>query len=166
VSRGKAWEAQLLAHHADYERARTAYIVHAPPPVRVISKKADGTFIGKWFRSGPCDFAGSVRGRAVIFDAKDCAADRWPLAKLETHQALGLERAQRTNAYAFVALRLPWGAYVLPWSRLRGLWDRATQKTAKRGEYSLDLIALQKVGRRMETPGDWLPVVLAELGEP
>lgn len=117
--RGKAWEAQLERLHDRYRRDQLAAIWRVHPGVRVHQDRGS-SFVGSWIASGPPDFTGVLwpQGRGVLFDAKDCEGDRWPLASLERHQARDLEAAHLAGGLAFVALQLDGRAYVLPWADL------------------------------------------------
>lgn len=120
MRKGGAWEAQLERLHDRYRRDRLAAIWRVHPPVIVRAARADRTFVGAWAGDGPPDFSGVLyaNGRAILFDAKDCAARRWPLKDLQRHQARDLEAAHIAGGLAFVALRIRGEAIALPWAEL------------------------------------------------
>lgn len=158
MNRGKAWEAQLIAWHHAYAKAGLAFVVQAPPAVKVIGKPDRGRFLACWSKSGPPDFAGGALGRPVVFDAKHSDAARWPLKNLEPHQARDLNTATKAGALAFVALRLPDGAFVLPWETLGPVWMRWGRGEAERGDSSIDATRAAELGLPMNEDG-WLDAV-------
>lgn len=155
---GRAWEAQLIVWHRAYADAGHAFVVQAPPAVKVISKPVNGRFTACWTKDGPPDFAGSAFGRGIVFDAKDCAGSRWPLSDLAPHQARDLNTAQKAGAIAFVALRLEGQGWVVPWSVLGPRWIRWGKNQAARGEASLGVAELRQIALPMDGEG-WLSAV-------
>ena len=162
-NRGKAWETQLCVWHDAYRRDGRAYVVKTNPSVKILSAMGrDGTFRGAFGKAGPPDFIGTVKGRTVVFDAKDTTKSRWPLSDLQRHQASDLEANHLNGGLSFVALRHQMVPYVVPWGPLGGRWLRWNQGHAKRGEASLDRAWLDEVATRMVSDG-WLSVVLPTL---
>lgn len=163
MSLGRAWEAQLRAWHRAYSKAGLAFIVFCPPPVKILSPITRGRFTAQFYKEGPPDFSGvALGGRGVIFDAKHSSSDRWALTLLPFHQARDLERGHQAGAFSFVALRLPAGNFVLPWSALREPWDDAVKKVAPRGRGSVDATWAAELGAPMDDDG-WLSAMEALL---
>ena len=157
---GRAWEAQLQVWHKAYKTNNQAYVIHAPPPVKVLSVvKPDGSFQARWWKKGPCDFIGVVAGgRAVVFDAKHCASDRWPFKSLEVHQARALHAATQSGAFAFVALRMGRKALVLPWTAFATVYSDWANGKSQHGAASLTLQELRAIATPMDSSG-WLHAV-------
>lgn len=166
ANRGKALEDVLDDLHALYAQRREACIDRTPHPMRKVGVQRPGVFLAVDEGKGPQDYRGSVAptGRSVVFDAKDCSADRWKLAKLEDHQAERLALAHRTGAFAFVLLRLHGRLWVLPWPALRErrqawLDSRAARGgRAASGTASISAESLPALGHLCGV-GGWLPVV-------
>lgn len=162
ANRGVEWERILDARHDAYRRDGLAVVFRTPPSVRLLSRVGrDGQFRGCFRGQGPPDYAGVVAGgRAVAFDAKDCAGERWSFGALERHQARDLEGWSGAGGIAFVALRLAGEPWVLPWARLGPIWWAWHEREgrAARGSGSLTGAMCAELGRRMPEPGDWLAV--------
>lgn len=154
---GRAWEARLLAWHHAYKQAGQAFVVQAPPPVKMISRPVKGRFMAAHMKEGPPDFVGVALGRAVCFDAKHTESSRWPLQDLQPHQARDLVAADRAGAFAFVALEIGGEGWILPWSALGPAWVAWATGRARRGEASLSPDDIAALGLRMDPDEGWLP---------
>lgn len=166
AGRGQGWERVLDAAHDRYRRAQTACIFQTQAPVKQLGSVApNGTFLAIRTGEGPPDFMGTLTdsGRGVIFDAKSCEADRWPLSGLALHQARDLEAAP--HAFAFVALRMAdASAWVLPWANLSILYWAWRAGEVKRGGASLDAATADRLGWRFDArSGDWIAAVPPEV---
>lgn len=159
ANRGIEWQRLLEERHDGYRRERQALVWPVPPRVRVCSRVGPtGQFRAAWVAHGPPDYAGVLAGgRGVVFDAKDCAGERWSLGELPLHQARDLEAANDRGAAAFVALRFAGSrGWVLPWALLGPRWWAWQDGAAKRGQAS---VLEGDVGVQMRELGDWLPCV-------
>lgn len=170
ANRGRDWERTLDSWHERYSLEGRAAIRRTPAPVKVLSRIDQGVFKGCFLGLGPPDYVGLVAGfgasrsataRAVAFDAKDCAGDRWPLKSLEAHQAEDLEEWHRLGGQAFIALRLLGRGWVLPWSELGPRWRAWAEREerAAPGSASLGVEDLEAWAVPMARLGDWLPVL-------
>lgn len=161
---GRSWEIDLARWHDAYRRDGRACIQRAHPPVKHIRSLGGGQFVGVRDRTGPPDFWGTLPGgRAVVFDAKECSAARWPLKAVEPHQARDLEAHTRQGAVAFVALDFAGRGWVLPWDRLVEPYWMTVDGEARRGEASLTPADVALIGLPMGADG-WLDVVRAHWG--
>lgn len=122
ANQGKAWEALLEAWHSRYLATGQAWIVPAPPQVKVLKMLPSGRFTGCFKSDGPPDYCGSVAGQAVAFDAKSTCETRWRLSAVSEGQAAHLDAAHRCGAFAFVALQHPSGQWAIPWATLGPMW--------------------------------------------
>lgn len=156
---GRAWEARLLAWHHAYKKAGEAFVVQAPPPVKMISKPVKGRFMAAHMKEGPPDFVGVALRRAVCFDAKHTEAARWPLSELQPHQARDLDAASKAGAFAFVALEFEGQGWVLPWEALGPAWVAWAAGRARRGQASLSAHDIAALGIPMDPKEGWLPAV-------
>ena len=163
ANRGRAWQLLLEHWHDRYRRECRAVIHPTPPEVRLLTEvSAQGTFRACFRGQGPPDYTGTLApsGRSVSADAKDCAGTRWPLSKLEAHQAKDLEACHLAGGLALVLLRLGRGyrapCWSLPWETLREWYWRWKEGEAARGQASLGPADCDAIGHRMPEPGDWL----------
>ena len=86
ANQGKAWEQQLETLHQRYLSNGRACIFPTPPRVKVLKMGSRGRFTGCFESDGPPDYCGSAGGRAVVFDAKSTASERWSLGAVSKGQ--------------------------------------------------------------------------------
>jgi hypothetical protein len=182
AGRGREWQDLLEALHTTYNRSGRAHVWTNPPPVKmlgqaqVLSYQATRggrlvTVTGRAFPAvfdddGPPDFLVLAGGVSMLLDAKQCAADRWPLDKLEIHQAEAFDRHVRAGGWAAVLLRLEHRPYLLPWLRreeeddLRARWWAHHKGKAERGWAALGHEQCRVIGVALRSV-DWLGEAVA-----
>ena len=167
ANRGKVWEQLLEMHHARYERQGRAVVLRTPPPMRILRALTGGQFVACYATEGPPDYMLLTGGLAVALEAKDCASDRWPLAKLHAHQARRLGLWEVQSGFGAVLLRHQPSdtQWVLPWKALGPVWwrwhaDHATD-TVPRGGASLGVGQLMVLGHPFHHVDGHLPTILA-----
>lgn len=129
ASRGLAWEQDLESAHALYRRQ--GLFVESNPRRFKVLRAIPGGFLTVPEKASPPDFTALVSGLPpLLFDAKSATSDkagrapRWPLSKLESHQAAAFDTWERNGGRAFVLLRMdnhagyPVGRWLLPWTSL------------------------------------------------
>lgn len=156
ANRGKGWETKLDDQHTRYRAEARAVIFQAHPGTRVVGGRAIR-------QKAPPDFFGVVNrrvgdGLAVLFDAKRHEGTRWPLAKLERHQAVALEAWQVNGGLAGIALWLNGHTFWIDWNELGPLWWGWEERETTRA--SLDLDWLRANAANMKGGPDWLAVAL------
>ena len=164
---GHAFEETLDALHNRYRAAGRAWVVKVPAPYRVLGAPKGGRFSAAFEGEGPPDYFAVIRGRAVVFDAKQTAADRWGFSALAEHQAEHFEEVTLQGGYAFVLLWLGGGVRVVPWSALGPRWWAWCAQTGRAvpGTASLSAADLDGIAHRCQGC-DWLPVVVRLLAGP
>ena len=154
ANRGRPLELRLELMHRAYRARGVGEVFTTPPPVRIVSSVKGGRFSAVYTSKGPPDFAGILSGgRGVLIEAKTSRASRWPLARLEAHQAGALDRCATLGGVALVVLDHPSGIYALDWRTLGPRWRQ--RASGIRGEASLGAADLVEVGRRL-VGVDWL----------
>lgn len=150
MSTGRAWEAQLEHWCREYHMAD-----------RLVWQRNHAEWRDGQFRArGACDFSGVLAGgRGFTFDAKDCAGARWPLDRLEEHQAKLMAGYSAMGGLAFVALRIGGSGWVLSWPELGPRWIavwKAHQRRQRVERGAGSWSPADGWGARMARPGDWL----------
>jgi len=177
ANRGAAWERTLDGWHDLYALQGQALLVRSPPPLRMLGPGLRaGTFTACYTAAAPPDYTGLVQvggvGLAVCFDAKACAAKRWPLSKLPLHQATHFAWWERMGGRAGVLLLLGTKPYLLPWGTWAGTpgiapaWQRWSGGSAPRGWASLDRAACEDLGLAVDPRKGWLAALHGRLGQP
>lgn len=135
--------------HAIYEAQGRASVIRVPTPYKVIRPGTPPTLIVVPERKGEPDYAIQTGGLALLLDAKECAADRWPLSHLPDQQAERFNKHTRQCGHAFVLLNLQGANYLLPWANLGPAWHDWHVGKAKRGSATLNAAACSDIGRRL-----------------
>jgi hypothetical protein len=164
-AQGHGFERSLDSLHGFYRSAGRAWVVKVPAPSRVLKMLGKGRFTGAFEGEGPPDYFAVICGRAVVFDAKQTAADRWGFSALAEHQAEHFEEVTLQGGFAFVLLWLGGVVRVVPWSALGPRWWTWCAQTGRAvpGTASLSVADLDAIGHRCQGC-DWLPVVVRLLG--
>lgn len=159
ANRGAGLERVLADLHAVYEAQDRASIIRLPTPYKVLRPGTPPTLIVVPAHKGEPDYALQVGGLAILMDAKECAADRWPLAHLPDHQAVRFDRHIAQGGAAFVLLYMGGVHYLMPWGApvgaLAWYWREWNAGKAKRGNAALDAESCAKLGKRLPSC-DWL----------
>ncbi len=133
ANRGRILE-DLLKWTNERYRARDLAVVHKVPtafiPIRSSRTDEHGRrpiVTAKVEERAAVDFLGVAGWCALAFDAKETHESRWPLARLEEHQAKFLAdwHAQGGLAFILVAFAPRGGTYLVPWQELaarRAAW--------------------------------------------
>lgn len=166
---GKAFETQIKVVNGYLRRDELACVHKTEPAIKVLSEPRDGKFTACFDSDGPPDFIGMIKtnGLHVVFDAKATDADRFPLKMIERHQAMDLEAAAPAG-FSFIALLIQREGWVLPWWRALAplYWDweaKMRAKKTKKGEGSLSIAEIRRIGWRMPAPGDWFRALPVEI---
>jgi hypothetical protein len=106
---------------------------------------------GRIVAAAPCDFLGCLPdGRAVAVECKEVTADaRFGFARLESHQVATLEAIATRGGVGILVVRVGVVTWALRWEALRGPWTHWATGGAVVGEASLDVAALDRLGRRL-----------------
>ena len=159
ANRGLEWERILEGHHERLQVTHRAVVFRTPPPVVLTGRLRGGAYRAVMTAKGPPDYVGivQVNGTTISFamEAKDCASDRWPFAKLHEHQAKALSMWESAGGAAIVAIRhcKTDTFWLLPWSAIKEKWyawhyRSLTKQRSARGSSSLSRADLEVCGHR------------------
>ena len=140
---GAAWETAI---RADLKRWRRSRVIddwqRQSPETRRVGRGGSKTIHVD--PEGPVDFAAWSRSGAWAWEAKHCEAVRWPLSKLEPHQARRLTtwHCPALSRYAGIALRYDLedgssSSWLLDWGAIGPLWAIWSVGAAGRGDASI-----------------------------
>lgn len=156
---GQSWETQLEQLHNLYLRTRQAVVFRSPIEVKITRRTARGVR-GHLTGKGPPDYTGVVGPLAVLAEAKTSAKTRWPMEKLQVHQAERMtqweDQDPRNVAMILLWMRQQNTRLILPWEDFRDRWWRwHDHDQGVRGKASLTLEQLDAIGIRFDSTG-WI----------
>lgn len=110
---------------------------------------------------GPADYHIQAAGLSLVLEAKSCSEPRWYLGNLHPHQARAMNDHTGQGGHAAIALfhhppGLPVQRVIIPWAKLKPIWDRWNTCHVKQGEASLTTEQIRGLGLVMDMEGVWL----------
>lgn len=106
-----------------------ALIQKIPTPITPINIDKDHRHITLAYfeQKSTVDYIGAVQGIPVCFDAKECAADTFPLQNVHEHQIRFMENFEKQNGVSFLLIYFTKREefYYLTFEQLKKFWDRS-----------------------------------------
>ena len=101
--RGSALEDYINHTNEQYRNRGLALIQKIPTPITPvkIDKEQRHITLAYFDQRSTVDYIGAVQGIPVCFDAKECAADTFPLQNVHRHQVDFMEEFERQSGIAF-----------------------------------------------------------------
>ena len=98
-----------------YEEMGLALIQKIPTPITPvrIDKERRHITLAYFEKISTVDYIGAVQGIPVCFDAKECAADTFPLQNVHEHQISFMEKYEKQQGISFDHLLQSKGNFVL-----------------------------------------------------
>ncbi len=126
--RGSALEELVNRTNEQYAKMGLALIQKIPTPITPvrIDKEHRQITLAYFEQKSTVDYIGAVQGIPVCFDAKECAADTFPLANVHPHQVQFMVDFEKQGGVSFLLIffdhrdRL----YYLRLERLLAFWER------------------------------------------
>lgn len=163
ANRGRDFEDTVEDLHEKVYVPRGVCCTRTPAPMRILRPAGKpGQFVAVFEGEGPPDWFVQAYGRSILLELKSIADDRFPLARVEKHQAERMTRHESNGGRAAVLLRLDAGIWLLPWAGLGPLWTAHHARTgrAASGTASLGTDVLSVIGIPLDS-ADWLPAALS-----
>ena len=104
--RGSTLEEMINRSNDQYRDLGLALIQKIPTPITPINIDKDSRHITLAYfdQKSTVDYIGAVQGIPVCFDAKECAADTFPLANVHRHQIEFMRAFEAQGGIAFLLL--------------------------------------------------------------
>lgn len=126
--RGSILEDLINRTVAHYREQGLALIQKVPTPITPINIDRETRHITlAYFDSkSTVDYIGVVQGIPVCFDAKECAADTFPLANLHAHQVAFMTDFEKQEGISFLLLHFTSRQefYYMPYREMMEFWRR------------------------------------------
>lgn len=126
--RGSGLEERINFTNELYRNKKLALIQKIPTPIKPIEIDKDTRHITLAYfdQKSTVDYIGTVQGIPVCFDAKESAADTFPLQNIHPHQVQFMTEWEEQNGIAFIILYYSHReeAYYLPMREILLFWRR------------------------------------------
>lgn len=127
--RGSTLEDLINRTNEFYEERGLALIQKIPTPITPvkIDKEHRHITLAYFDKISTVDFIGAVQGIPVCFDAKECAADTFPLQNVHEHQVRFMEKFEHQQGISFLLIFYTEHnqLYYMRYEELKKFWDRA-----------------------------------------
>ncbi len=142
--RGSALEDYINHTNEQYRNKGLALIQKIPTPITPvrIDKEHRHITLAYFDQRSTVDYIGAVQGIPVCFDAKECAADTFPLQNVHRHQVEFMEEFERQGGIAFLLILYTGRTelYYMRFQELKWFWER-----------------MEKGGRKVSGMKNWIP---------
>lgn len=137
--RGSTLE-DMINHTNDlYREKKLALIQKIPTPITPVSidKSSRHITLAYFDQKSTVDYIGAIQGVPVCFDAKECAADTFPLQNVHPHQVAFMREFEEQGGIAFLIIYFSQRdeLYYLPFFHLDAYWERMQQGGRKSFTY-------------------------------
>lgn len=127
--RGSILEELINITNEKYRESGLALIQKIPTPIKPIKidKETRHITLAYFDQKSTVDYIGIVQGIPVCFDAKECAADTFPIANIHAHQVQFMSEFEQQKGIAFFLLYYSARNifYYLTFQQLKLFWERA-----------------------------------------
>ncbi|MCI8292822.1 MAG: Holliday junction resolvase RecU [Hespellia sp.] len=127
--RGSTLEELLNHTNERYQEKGLALIQKIPTPITPvkIDKEHRHITLAYFEKISTVDYIGAVQGIPVCFDAKECAADTFPMQNVHEHQLQFMEKFEKQDGIAFLMIYFTSKdiLYYMRFQELKQFWNRA-----------------------------------------
>lgn len=139
--RGSMLEESINMTNEKYRREKLALVQKIPTPITPMEfdKEHHHITLAYFEQKSTVDYLGNVQGIPICFDAKECAAESFPLQNIHPHQVEFMEEFEQQQGIAFLIIHFskPDIYYYVPCRDMLRFWERAQsggRKSFHRGE--------------------------------
>ncbi|MCD8223935.1 MAG: Holliday junction resolvase RecU [Clostridiales bacterium] len=137
--RGSTLEDMINHSNECYREKHLALIQKVPTPITpiTIDKQSRHITLAYFDQKSTVDYIGAVQGIPVCFDAKECAANTFPLQNVHEHQIRFMQEFERQGGVAFIILHFTARdeIYYMPFADLFRFWKRMEEGGRKSVTY-------------------------------
>ncbi|MCC8059370.1 MAG: Holliday junction resolvase RecU [Clostridiales bacterium] len=137
--RGSTLEDMINHSNECYREKHLALIQKVPTPITpiTIDKQSRHITLAYFDQKSTVDYIGAVQGIPVCFDAKECAANTFPLQNVHEHQIRFMQEFEQQGGVAFIILHFTARdeIYYMPFADLFRFWKRMEEGGRKSVTY-------------------------------
>ncbi len=127
--RGSTLEDMINRTNEHYDELGLALIQKIPTPITPvqIDKEHRHITLAYFDKISTVDYIGAVQGIPVCFDAKECAADTFPLQNIHEHQMIFMDKFEKQGGISFLILYYTEkdALYYMRYREICRYWERA-----------------------------------------
>ncbi len=143
--RGSMLEESINMTNEKYRREKLALVQKIPTPITPMEfdKEHHHITLAYFEQKSTVDYLGNVQGIPICFDAKECAAESFPLQNIHSHQVEFMTEFEQQQGIAFLIIHFskPDIYYYVPCRDMLRFWERAQnggRKSFHRDELNQD----------------------------
>ncbi len=137
--RGSTLEDLINISNEKYKDAGLGLIQKIPTPIKPINidKETRHITLAYFDQKSTVDYIGVVQGIPVCFDAKETAAENYPLQNIHAHQIEFMDNFEKQKGVSFIILSFTKKdeTYYIPFRDVKKFWDRAQEGGKKSFSY-------------------------------
>ena len=137
--RGSVLEEMVNYTNQKYREKKLALIQKVPTPITPVrfDKESRHITLAYFGQKSTVDYIGAVQGIPVCFDAKECAADTFPLHNLHEHQVEFMKAFEEQGGVSFLLIYFSHRqeCYYLRFQEMMIYWERMRQGGQKHFKY-------------------------------
>ena len=126
--RGSTLEELINRSNESYRTKKLALIQKVPTPITpiTIDKESRHITLAYFDQKSTVDYIGTVQGIPVCFDAKECAADTFPLHNVHPHQIAFMKDFEEQGGISFLVIDFTTRKeiYYVPFDEIYRFWNR------------------------------------------
>lgn len=138
--RGSSLEDLINFTNEKYREKKLALVQKIPTPIKPIKIDQSSRHITLAYfeQKSTVDYIGAVQGYPVCFDAKECAADTFPLQNIHQHQIDFMKEFEEQGGISFILLHFSHRNefYYLRFQEMMKYWQRQYEGKPKNFKYS------------------------------
>lgn len=127
--RGSMLEESLNMTNEKYRREKLALVQKIPTPITPMEfdKEHHHITLAYFEQKSTVDYLGNVQGIPICFDAKECAAESFPLQNIHPHQVEFMTEFEQQQGIAFLIIYFSRQDmyYYVPYRDMMQFWRRA-----------------------------------------
>lgn len=129
--RGSMLEESLNMTNERYRREKLALVQKIPTPITPMEfdKEHHHITLAYFEQKSTVDYLGNVQGIPICFDAKECAAESFPLQNIHPHQMEFMGEFEQQQGISFLIIYFSKQNiyYYVPYRDIAAFWERAQQ---------------------------------------
>lgn len=138
--RGSTLEDLINRTIEHYQEKGLAVLQKVPTPITPvrIEKESRHITLAYFEKKSTVDYIGAVQGIPVCFDAKECAADTFPIQNIHEHQVRFMGDFEKQEGISFLIIYFSHRNeyYYMPYEEMMKFWNRAQQGGRKSFTYA------------------------------